>query len=111
MLILNNFHFTFQTIIMYNRSFRNSQMTILTCSSTIVGVPKVRRDKYSVFNFLNNPTATELDRRSENRTSEPTKVIEAPPPKPTGSKGYRNLQTSKVSFRNSARQDVCLLVF
>ena len=49
----------------------------------------MRRDKFSVFNFLNNPTASERERQQqENTPSEPPpeapRAIEAPPPESSG---------------------------
>ncbi len=59
-----------------------------------MGVPKVRRDKFSVFNFLNNPTASELQTRDP---EPPPRAIEAAPQPPTGqyTPNGQNLQVSR----------------
>ena len=58
-------------------------------SSSYVGVPKVKRDKYSVFNFLSaTPTTSEAETKQATQDKpqqrETVQAIEAPPLKDKG---------------------------
>lgn len=62
---------------------REKKIKLLICTcilffrSTITGVPKVKRDKYSVFNFLNFTSNEPIEEKSVSQESE-MKALPAP---------------------------------